>query len=84
MKKINREDCHTEAFRLLMWHVHGITYSKKTYNRRLNLLSNKEYDLYSKQVDSLLHQIDQKFINKVENIDEIMCKRAEIENDEWN
>jgi len=79
---IAAETDHLEFFRLLMFHL-GTTYPKRIFDRRLKLLTKKEYDKYSKEVWELIDKIDAKLRNQIENIDEIMSNRAEIENDPW-
>jgi hypothetical protein len=61
----------------------GTTYPKQIFDRRLKLLSEKEYAKYDKRVMDFIDKIYEKFGDEIDDIDEIMAKRAVIENDPW-
>lgn len=71
-----------ETFRLLMFHL-GTTYPKRTFNRRINLLTKKELKEYEKRITKLFDRIYDEFGDEIDNIDEIMGNRAEIAKDKW-
>jgi len=84
MSKVKRyASDNFEIFRQLMYNVHGITYPKSIFDRRLNLLTKKELKRFSKEIDNLLDDIDQRFASRVEEINNIMANRAEIAQDNW-
>jgi len=72
-----------EFFRLFLWNVHGITYPKNTFDRRLKLMTETEFNNYSNCLHRMIESMDYLYINKSENIDAIMSSRAEEENDKW-
>ena len=71
-----------EFFRLFLWHVHGITYTKNTFDRRLKLMNETEFNNYSNYLHKMIESMDYPYLEKSENIDAIMSSRAEIEQDE--
>jgi len=73
---------HLEFFRLLMWQM-AITYPKSIYYRRLKLMTKKERKKFEEKIIKLLDDIDQTYLNRVENINEIMVNRSEICCDPW-
>lgn len=79
---IAAETDHLELFRLIILHL-GTTYPKQIFDRRLKLLSEKEYAKYDKRVMDFIDKIYEKFGDEIDDIDEIMAKRAVIENDPW-
>lgn len=83
--KIKRTvDDKFEFFRLFLYHVHGITYSKKTFDRRLKLLTQNQLDYYRNQLNILMDYLDYFCIEKSEDIDQIMSEQAENCCDKWN
>lgn len=82
--KINRSiNDEFEFFRLFLWNVHGITYTKNTFDRRLKLMTETEFNNYSNHLHRMIESMDYLYINQSENIDAIMSSRAEEENDKW-
>lgn len=59
----------------LLRNILGATYPKKTLDRRLALLRPNEYEKIHKYLNSIEEA--------VEKIDEIICRRAELEKDPW-
>ena len=79
---IEAETNHFEFFRLLMFHL-GTTYPKHIFDRRVQLLTEKEYKKYDKRIIKLIGEIYDKFKKETDDIDGIMANRAEKENDPW-